>query len=176
MNRRLEEEYFVWLCAKVTTPEVPHNTYYELLRVLHNTQFVWLHVMDHNRADDGKALRWKYLDQSERDGEDEWADANCSVLEMLIAFSNRAEFQTDIPAREWFWMLIDNLNLTPFDDDHMDAEAVSDIVYTFVMRDFKPNGKGGLFPLRRPKEDQRKVEIWYQFFAYLDEHKRLFPV
>jgi hypothetical protein len=28
---------------------------------------------------------------------------------------------------------------------------------------------GGFFPLTHPNDDQRKVEIWYQMNAYLDE-------
>ena len=29
------------------------------------------------------------------------------------------------------------------------------------------HGNGGLFPLRKPSKDQRKVELWYQMSEYL---------
>jgi hypothetical protein len=35
---------------------------------------------------------------------------------------------------------------------------------------YTTSGYGGLFPLEEPKEDQRKVEIWYQMMAYLGEN------
>ena len=37
-------------------------------------------------------------------------------------------------------------------------------------RTYSENGKGGLFPLRKYSEDQRKVPIWYQFNAWLEEN------
>jgi hypothetical protein len=32
------------------------------------------------------------------------------------------------------------------------------------------NGTGGLFPLKMPKVNQRRVEIWYQMSAFIEEN------
>ena len=32
------------------------------------------------------------------------------------------------------------------------------------------NGTGGLFPLKRPRVNQRRVEVWYQMSEYLMEN------
>lgn len=176
MDKRLEERYFNWLCAKIIRPELPHQTYYELFRVLHGTEFVWLVIGDDNRAADGVELRYRFLVESGADPEHAWSNVLCSIFEMLIAFSYDAEFQTEVSYRDWFWELIDNLGLTPFDDDHMDYESVSDILYRFVWRLYDADGVGGLFPLKHPEKDQRKVELWYQFFPYLEENEDRFPI
>jgi hypothetical protein len=93
---------------------------------------------------------------------------------MLIAFSKRAEFATDVPHAQWFWEFIDNLGLTEFNDaSEVTTDDVADILYTFVWRLYRDNGKGGLFPLEGPHQDQRKVEVWYQFCAYLTDQDRM---
>ena len=39
-----------------------------------------------------------------------------------------------------------------------------------LAREYSDNGHGGLFPLKNPKKDQRKVEIWYQMTEYINEN------
>ena len=38
-------------------------------------------------------------------------------------------------------------------------------------RSYAFDGYGGLFPLRKPHQDQRNIEIWYQMQAYLMENR-----
>jgi len=170
MNEPIEDVYFNWLYTKVASVDVPtpSTTYYTLLRDLHSTEFVWLVSGDDNRAEDGLGVRREFFTQMRLDEDIPWMFLGCSVLEMLIAFSRRAEFDTDIPARDWFWTFLRNLHL----DDLCDAryrisERVAQVMDQFIWRTYLPNGEGGMFPLRDPPEDQRKVELWYQFCEYV---------
>jgi DNA-directed RNA polymerase specialized sigma24 family protein len=91
---------------------------------------------------------------------------------LLIAFANRAEFQTDIPARDWFWVMLRNLGLDEYRRvEPQDVPVITDILYRFVWRLYDENGYGGLWPLQVPTEDQRNVEIFYQFCAYVAENQ-----
>jgi hypothetical protein len=162
----IEEVYFKWLCAKVEKlngPPTPSLTHWKLFRILHTTEFVWFIPNDDNRIMDGLELRIYFLSESRCQDDKDWMAAGCSVLEMLIAFANRAEFMTDEPALEWFWRFIENLNLTRF------TENISNVLERFVWRTYQPSGVGGLFPIRSPRRDQRLVEIWYQFCDYLSD-------
>lgn len=166
----IDSEYFNWLCAKVMRVEVPtpSNTYWNLLRELHNTEFVWIEMMDENRADDGLELRTEYAYQTGQSLDPVWRRLGCSVLEMLIAFSRRAEFQTGRSAKKWFWEMIDNLGLKKFNDAVADIfSEIPNTLDQFLWRTYEPDGTGGLFPLKDTFHDQRKVEIWHQFCDYL---------
>jgi hypothetical protein len=66
-----------------------------------------------------------------------------------------------------------NAGLDAFDDgnfDTMDDSEVMKILDRIIERTYQRNGVGGLFPLKRDKKDQRKVELWYQMNAYLIEN------
>jgi hypothetical protein len=175
MDANLEDAYFNWLCAKVVPPPGLDDSYWELLKILDNTEFVWLVIGDDNRAQDGIDLRDRFLREAVIGGDPEWPAVMCSVLEMLVAFAYKAEFQTDDSIRSWFWEFMDNLHLALFTDDHMEYEAVEEILYRFIWREYRIDGtEGGLFPLRNTLNDQRKVELWYQFSEYILENERIF--
>jgi len=177
MDEPVENLYFNWLCAKVvdkdTFPVTDH--YWKLLRKLQHTEFVWLLSGDDNRAEDGKELRSEFIFASEIPDNVEWRTVvGCSVLEMFIAFARRAEFQTEVPVRDWFWEFIDNLGLDQFDDrSYFDENFVDEILTQFIWRTYSPDGVGGLFPILTPSLDQREVEVFYQFCEYLVDQDRL---
>src|SRR5688572_21362138 len=112
MDEPIEELYFNWLCAKVTSPHI--NNYYDLLRILHRTEFVWFISGDRNRKEDGLELRDYFLNESGYEKDPLWYNELCSVLEVLIAFAQRAAFQTDILAKNWFWIFMENLKLNEY--------------------------------------------------------------
>ena len=124
MDEPIEDIYFNWLYSKVASVEVPTPslTYWNLLRELHATEFVWLISGDDNRAADGVELRKEFhrMIQLELDQDLPWMMLGCSVLEMLIAFSRRASFQTDMPEREWFWIFLEHLGLADLNDAQPD--------------------------------------------------------
>jgi hypothetical protein len=176
MDEPVENLYFNWLCAKVVNVEESRgsNVYWELLKKLHTTEYVWTMSGDDNRAEDGKELRREFIFQAEIPDNPEWRTViGCSILEMLVAFALRAEFQTGISMREWFWEFINNLGLERFNDRAFHSGIVDDILDIFVWRTYNPNGIGGLFPIINPSEDQREVEVWYQFCEYLVDQDRL---
>lgn len=174
MNEPIEEVYFKWLYSKVASAPVPTPslTFWTLFYALHSTEFVWLVIGDDNRAMDGLELRRDFFIVSGLIPEDDWVNLGCSVLEMLIAFSIRTEFDTDLSSRDWFWIFLDNIGLKHLcDAEPRVSEKTAEVVDKLIWRTYRANGKGGgLFPLKRPKEDQRKVQIWYQFCSYVVEN------
>lgn len=168
MGEPIENLYFNWLCAKVLTPG--NRNYYDLLYILHTTEFVWVILGDKNRAEDGCELREDFLREARLGKDPHWFDEPVSVFEVLIAFAKRASFQTDIPVRDWFWAFMNNLGLDEFRRvTDSDIPVIEEILHVFIWRTYDQNGNGGLFPMRRPKRDQREVEIWYQFCEYIED-------
>ncbi len=168
MSEPIDYEYFGWLCAKVSSPHT--RVYDDLMRILFQTEFVWVVPGDRNRAEDGLELKEHFLNETKCEQDPLWFNEPCSIFEFLIAFAQRASFQTDTPVSDWFWTFIKNLDL--IDYQHVskeDALVIEEILYSFIWRTYEINGAGGLFPLDDPKEDQRKVEIWYEFCAWVDE-------
>lgn len=134
--------------------------------------------MDENRAIDGMALREQFIDEEAEYpyATDAWMGLACSVLEMLIALSRRVAFEADEgDPRKWFWELMHNLRLDSYSDaTHLSTaehREVNHILETLMLRSYDRNGDGGLFPLRDPAKDQRRVDIWYQMNAYLIENE-----
>jgi hypothetical protein len=170
MNEPLENVYFNWLCAKVNRVEVPTPslTYTKLLRKLHNTEFVWLVSGDDNRAGDGVELRDEFLVEARVQEDPNWENLGCSILEMLIAFSRRAEFMAGETPEYWFWLIMDNLDLSFANDSGYDEAKVDHILYNFVWRIYDWGGHGGMFPMGNAPKDQRTLEIWYQFCEWLE--------
>lgn len=174
MHEPIDDLYFDWLWAMVK--DHPLN-YLELMRILHSHEFVPLHQGDENRCADALELRDRFLEETGYEVDPDWLNEGCSILEILIRFSETASFQIDMTPKEWFWQFIINLKLEEYRRVGMrDHETIRDILDRFVMRRYATNGDGGLFPLRRPKNDQRGVELWYQFCEYVDDHGLLYDL
>lgn len=164
----IEDIYFDWLCAKVTDRST-HN-HIGLLMVLHRTEFITIIPADQHRAEEGMELRFDFLRETQFESDSTWESQPCSVLEMFIAFAKRAAFQTDIKVKTWFWEFLTNLRLNEFRRVSIsDNRIIKDILDTFLWREYNPNGDGGMFPMSRSENDQRKIEIWYQFCEYVDD-------
>lgn len=174
MDEPLDELYFKWLYSQVENAKLknPRGTYWRLLRVLHMKEFVWFVPNDDNRLEDGRQLRYDFVEEMHiHEADHHWMEIGCSMLELLVAMAKRLEFEDGKEAGWWFGTMLRNIGL----DDLNDATAwseqdVIDVLDTVIFRTYKPNGRGGLFPLRRPDTDQREVELWYQLNAYLLEN------
>ncbi|MCA1800668.1 MAG: hypothetical protein LC687_02075 [Actinobacteria bacterium] len=175
MSAYLDERYFDWLYGQVCSVRAknPASTYRNLLHILYTKEFVWLVPNDDNRIEDGKDLRYEFLEYegirvNQRDKL--WIELGCSMLELLIALSRRLDFETGKSAKDWFWELLENLDLKRLNDRARISHArVDDILNRVIWRTYEYNGGGGLFPLVRPERDQRHVELWYQLNAYILE-------
>lgn len=163
--------YFSWLLCKIS----PTRGYGKLLSRLYDSEFRWDLTVesDRNRADDGKNLRLLYSDET---GERVDMREPCNILEMLIALSQRIEIDimgdpgNNHPER-WFWEMIKNLGLNTMTDGYYDDYYVGDILGCWMARVYDPRtGIGSLFPLKHTPLNQRKVPIWDQMGAYLNEY------
>lgn len=176
MDEPLDELYLTWLYSQVGSVKSRSRsrTYWFLLRQLYKTEFVWLIANDDNRVEDGRDLRHEFVSELNVEPDDEWMSLGCSMLEMLVGLSRRLSFEAEGKPRDWFWHLIENLDLTHHTDAHCEnsdlcEERIAEILNVVIWRTYNPNGHGGLFPLRRPEEDQTNVELWYQLCAYVLE-------
>lgn len=180
MDEPLDETYLRWLYDQVASLEMrsPEKTYWNLLRALFTTEFVWLVPNDDNRLEDGRDLRYEFISAYDiPNPEPEWMSIGCSMLEMLLGLSRRLAFEDERAASpsDWFWHMVENLGLGGFNDRYFNGqnekqrEYVEHVLNTVVWRQYRKDGYGGLFPLRHPQEDQRKVELWYQLSCYLLE-------
>jgi len=168
MSEPIEGEYFNWLCAKVLPFRL--NQYFDLMRILYQTEYVWTVAGDRNRWEDGCELKRYFARQMHVRPAPGWFSEPCSVLEMLIALADRAYFQTDRSAKDWFWEFMGNLMLGDYRHVTVsDIPVIEEVLQTFIWRTYEFSGHGGIFPLTYPKRDQRTIEIWYQFGDYLED-------
>ena len=144
---------------------------------MHNTNFRYTISNDKNRASDGIDLRYSFaLSQGCEDEPElitDYVEGPGSVFEMMGALAQRCESVMDDPkigdrTGQWFWGMINNLGLGGMNDNRYDEQYVDDVINTFLDREYKSNGKGGLFTIRNCEYDLREVEIWYQLCWYLD--------
>lgn len=182
MTIDIRAQYFNFLYSKigVLNDANPNHSHLILAEQMFEINFIWREdiPLDENRAKDGKELRNQFADETGCDIRELYGP--CTFLEFLIALSDRVSYWSDNNegVMEWFWRLCDNAGLQGYTDavytcsDQSNYE-VDGILRTIIYRTYKPNGDGGLFPLRNPKQDQRRVEIWYQMNAYLQEDPAL---
>lgn len=165
----LDDEYFNWLCSKVL--ERRGRIYHSLLKILYTTEFVWVVPADSHRAADGRQLRSDFRRETHTKLDELWLAQPVSVLEVLISFAGRASFQTDDPVKQWFWSFMENLQLDQFRQvTGTDEIIINEILDRFIWRTYDSHGfNGGLFPLNDTKNDQRQIELWYQFSEYVQE-------
>lgn len=175
MKEPFEELYFKWLYRQVAPlrQKNPVRTYWSLLRQLHAKEFEYFVPNDDNRAEDGRYLRYEFLDNlppHDQHAPHRWMRSSCSMLEMLIALSRRLSFDGGGASSAWFWHTIDNLGLRGCNDaTPCSSVEIDRVLERVIRRTYDRNGSGGLFPLKNSDVDQRKVEIWNQMNYYLIE-------
>ena len=173
MKAPLDELYLTWLYDPVADSrvDIPSSTYWRLLNLLYRKEFVWFVPNDDNRIEDGKDLRYEFVDQLQLENVDRgWMRLGCSFLELLIALSRRLSFEGDGEPRDWFWHMLENIGLHIYNDQRaLPFQDIDEILDQVIWRTYKPNGVGGLFPLEGPCQDQREIELWYQLSAYILE-------
>lgn len=173
----IDEDYFEYLCQYAGLAD-PEMGYLGVLREMYDTEFsertAKLVVNDSNRLADIDNLRRHFEVVSG------YEDCSCirsnpySVLELMVelAYNLKMEFGI-LNQKEWFMEMFENLGLIEYPDDlYFTPKGQHDVYH--ILRDFRyrkygKDGRGGLFPLRNPQEDQRKKEIWRQAGCYFVE-------
>ena len=172
---KIWDEYGDWLIDRVGFKK---KRYENLLHELHMIPFSFTIALDEGRVSDGLELRDEfYLEMGYIslifDGR------KCSVLEMLVALAIRIEGEYIGDPREEhperiFWEMIENLfNIETnwrLCGPEIDRAFVCKTVDIWLKRRFKYDGKGSIFPLKKPDCDQTCVEIWGQMNRYLMEN------
>jgi len=158
--------YRAWLRGLVISLAPPYHSP-SIFNIAWDILYVPTIPNDQNRSEDGINLRQEYGSVT---GNGLPPVGPCRILEFLIGLAirlNAADYDPTMPDRvgPWFWTLMDNLGIVDGDDPW-----IEDSLEKINTRDYSTDGHGGLFPLRRPKENQREVEIWYQMQAYLMEN------
>ena len=177
-KNELNSLYFRWMCRLVCKDRFQGQMpYRKLLMHLNAREFFPTMVMDENRAEDGVDLRYRFGYEKGYDAAmvSMLDDRPCSILEMMVALALRCEegimYDPAFGDRtgEWFWYMIDSLQLTDMTDERYDPDHVDDILFRFHTRSYQKDGKGGLFYIPGTPKDMKNAEIWYQLSWYLDE-------
>lgn len=181
-STEMSNGYFRYLGEIVGADTLMRGNYWYLLKTLHSMEFYWIIDRDENRARDGENLRVKYFYEvnSEDTKYDDILYRPCTVLEMLVALAIRIEgitagWEQDSKDRtaDWFWEMVRNLDLMDCSDDNWSENCRAKVQYyiqNFMDRKYETNGVGGLFPLKSVCQNQRRVEVWYQMQAYIQEN------
>lgn len=156
--------------------------YTALLSLLFNREYVWSIRMDETRAAYVKISREGFLEKQNLTPEQrqEWAaslDLTPRLLEVLLMLSKQMEdsfgFAKEGNIPEWFWLMMNNLGLSKYDDRNLgtrEANIINQKLDIWLSRQFKPNGEGSPFPLKGPCLDQRFVDLWQQANLYVTEN------
>lgn len=154
----------------------PPDEYTSLLTRLYERDFQYFIPMDGNRYEDGICLRYDYpLVKDQRYVLD---DKSCSMLEMMVALCIRVEREilynptecNHVP--ELFWGMINEMGLIDQTNRRYNEEYVDSRISAVLLRQYAPNGQGGLFKIKNPRGDMRTTEIWYQCQWYIIEKER----
>ncbi len=175
--------YYQWLWEQVADEELM-GAYSCLVLRLYDKEYYYVHPMDRNRDLDGRELRKEYLKVAgEGDEIPVFESSASSVLEVLVAFTERIVYQTEGFVRNnsrkrWFWEMLRNLGLTKFVDSKFglgvgNAE-IDEILDRWMSGNINGDGVGGPFPVETKRtlvgecrDDFRKLDLYYQFIGYL---------
>ena len=180
----IKYQYFMWLCERGGFSNgfdhIPFDgpsacyTHIYLADTLHRIPFRFTVPNDDNRVSDAKRMREFFADFHSKYSDYTPIEVmDISVLEVLISFAERID--TDIMrgieendvdrSGYWLWVMLDNLGISEYDDDSWSLEKYQNVIKKvdiFLDREYDLLGRGGLFPLKNSKKDQRTVELWYQ--------------
>lgn len=153
-----DDAYFDFLCESVGV--IPDSDHYEFCEHAHDVFFDVSVGNDLDRTIDAVDTRTSWF--SSGAGSHLPMDKS-TIFEMMVALSSRMEFIDGVKGMGyWFNVMIINLSTYTL--------TWTEAIYRFNLRQYNSDGIGGLFPLINPKEDQTKVEIWYQMHSWMGEN------
>jgi len=153
------------------------SSYHLLFKELYAKKFLWSVPNDDNRAFEGFSLREKFCDDEGFIYEP--MPYECSIMELILGLAIRCHWilsdsPNNLTVSGWFWKLLGNIGLDKFGDEYFyeygGVSKVDQILNRLIERTYDRYGNGGLFPLKKVKKDQRKVELWYQMCQFLVEN------
>lgn len=156
------------------------DRHWRLARYLHSLPFDWKLDRDENRMYDGLDMRKEFEEDTGDTAyvNDEWGVDSCTMLEFFVGFAHRLsrDMFTEIDCQGLVSAMLDNLGMWEYDDIKMcDEDMVPTTYFDEIMDDLSHNrysadGEGGLFPLKEPFDDMRKVEMWRQASWWYNEN------
>lgn len=156
--------YFAWLCEFIAKPREVRK-YYSLLNLLYSQDFKAVIKNDENRIADAYSLREQYEDLVKRK-----INTEITVLELLVSFAMRANSAMSVECTDWdevhdlFWDMISNMGMMAQTEEYFYEEHCIMLINNMINRMYMADGSnGGLFVIKNPPEDLRKVEIWWQY-------------
>lgn len=160
-NGLATQKYIDWMYKQLDIPQEEGKMLDRLFFHLLSKDFQYTHDSDANRASDGLALRENYISQEY--GilvQPYFANDDCSILEMLVAFAKRIE--TDImgepgednPTR-WFKLMLDTIGVTRFSGLNYDEESVETLLQDPLV----------LFP-----GGDKSLSLWEQMQNYINKN------
>lgn len=175
LHEPIDERYLKWLYSQVARiyDKNPSRTHWQLFKVLYSTRYEWFVPNDDNRIEDARLLRERYLRDHSVYDEEMWLNYDTSILEVIFTLAEHMTYETERSIGYEFWRLIENLGIKHHNDAIFGDQSVWVIEHAcdrINKRTYLKTGRGGLFPLKHPREDQREVELWYQMGAYLLEN------
>lgn len=198
MNLYSNGGYFDWLCHLVGAGiDGPFRGYSYLLERLFQTPYNPSGMYDENRAINGKLLRYYYETNREDyaarepapyhdnggDFYDNTVDTACTLLEMMIAFSQdidtRYLYSQSPRTLVWFWMMIESMGLAQYTDIVMDPRDVNspvdEILYNFNSNAHYVTENGiwrptvALFQISREENWNKIGSLWEQMQVWFSE-------
>ena len=180
MASRKIESYFDWLCERVGIQD-KHVKDSQAIDILYTTTFEVCKkyqkqvALDEARIEDALSMREKFMNDSDFEPMFDTRFllgvglSDVSIFEIIVALADRMVYNCSdsIDRDAAFFIMFRNL-FSGIDEN--DIEKLHERVQNFLDREYGKDGFGGLFPLKNPKKDQRKVEIWYQMMAYIIEN------
>lgn len=175
-----EKKYLYWLASLVKLDDEKYSILFE---TLWNKEFYSIFPNDDNREIEGRQLREKWSDKIGIDFKKTAEFGPCRVIEMLIALSQRMEFELygsdyNKTSADLFWEFVNNLGLKKYTNKVIVNENsfgdIDMILTRWLDRKYDRDGFGGIFPLKywakSGLRSQYDTEIWYQMCAYLAEN------
>ena len=179
----INEAYIQWLYAKVGGTDRKYNHFWRVIRRLYLKEFYSLVPNDDNRLQDGLALRGEFIEEYQYDPNivAHGFDFPCTVLEMLVAFARRIDFDImwdpEIGDRSafWFWKMLENagVDLKRFSDEYFNEECILElnkIVDRVLTRRYDRNGNGSFFPISAKTRNYQRYELWHQMQLWISEN------
>ena len=184
-TNNLSELYLEWLLRLINADNYKGKSYIKLCSLLNKIPFKPIIELDKNREYDVQSLLRETYTQSqsewyrlENDEIISFPKMPVSFLELIISLAMRIDldFMREINGidntRIYFWILVRNLGILEYDDEHWGEDAIISIVNRLNIvqdRKYDFDGKGGLFPLENAEVDQRNVQIWNQLCQFVSQ-------